>query len=88
MDMDLSKLQETVEDRRAWHAVVHRVGVGHDLLTEQQQFTHSTGIYGALTAHFIPSALENTWQAQNRPANNDFMRRLDKQVNKESISYY
>ena len=49
MDMDLSKLQETVEDRRAWHAVVHRVGVGHDLLTEQQQFTHSAGIYGAFT---------------------------------------
>ena len=25
MDMNLSKLQETVEDRGAWHAVVHRV---------------------------------------------------------------
>ena len=25
MDMNLSKLQETVEDRGAWHAVVHGV---------------------------------------------------------------
>ena len=25
MDMILSKLQETVKDREAWHAAVHRV---------------------------------------------------------------
>ena len=25
MDMDLSKLQKTVEDREAWHAVIHGV---------------------------------------------------------------
>ena len=25
MDMNLSKLQETVKDRGAWHAAVHRV---------------------------------------------------------------
>ena len=25
MDMSLSKLQEMVKDREAWHAVVHRV---------------------------------------------------------------
>ena len=25
MNMNLSKLQETVEDRRAWHAIVHGV---------------------------------------------------------------
>ena len=25
MDMNLSKLQETVEDRGGWHATVHRV---------------------------------------------------------------
>ena len=25
MDMNLSKLQETVKDREAWHAAVHQV---------------------------------------------------------------
>ena len=31
MDMNLNKLRETVEDRGAWHAVVHGVErVGHN----------------------------------------------------------
>ena len=38
MDINLSKLQETVEDKGAWHAVIHEISrVGHDLATEQQQ---------------------------------------------------
>ena len=38
MDMNLSKLQETVKDREAWCTAVHRSQrVGHDLVTEQQQ---------------------------------------------------
>ena len=32
MDMSLSKIQEIVKDREAWHAVVH--GVRHDWMTE------------------------------------------------------
>ena len=35
MDMNLSKLQETVEDRGAWCASAH--GFRHNLVTEQQQ---------------------------------------------------
>ena len=38
MDMNLSKLQEIVKDREAWH--VQSMGsqtVGHNLATEQQQ---------------------------------------------------
>ena len=36
MDMNLSKLQEIVEDRGAWHAPVHRgLRVRHNVATEQ-----------------------------------------------------
>ena len=35
MEVNLSKLWETVKDREAWCAAIH--GVGHNLTTEQQQ---------------------------------------------------
>ena len=37
MDLDLSKLQEMVKDRGAWHAAVRGVGKRHDLVNEQRQ---------------------------------------------------
>ena len=33
MDMNLSKLWETVEDREAWHAAFHGITKRHDLAT-------------------------------------------------------
>ena len=35
LDLSLSKLQERVKDREAWHTAVHGLQrVGHDLATE------------------------------------------------------
>ena len=36
IDMNLSKLQERVEDRGAWHAAVQDHRVRHALVTEQE----------------------------------------------------
>ena len=37
IEMSMSKLWETVEDRGAWQVCVHGVTNRHDLATEQQQ---------------------------------------------------
>ena len=40
VDMNVSKLQEIVEDRGAWRTVVHdvRCRAGHDLASEKKQY--------------------------------------------------
>ena len=45
VDMSLSKLQELVKDREAWHAAVHEVTNKHNLATEQQHATLQTHTY-------------------------------------------
>ena len=38
MNMNLSKLQEVLEDKEGWHAAAHGFAkVGHYLMTQQQQ---------------------------------------------------
>ena len=36
LDISLSKLQEMVRDREAWHAAAHGVRNSHHLVTKQQ----------------------------------------------------
>ena len=41
VDMGLSKLQEIVKDREAWHAAVHGITNIHNLVIEQQQINET-----------------------------------------------
>ena len=41
-DIHLSKLQEIVKDREAWHAVLHGVAKKHELVTEWQQIAQGS----------------------------------------------
>ena len=50
MDMNLSILQDIVENGGAWHPAVHGVErVRHDLMTEQQQQFHTRNFSRILT---------------------------------------
>ena len=60
MDMNLSKLQETVKDREAWHGPVHGV-TKNGSVTEQQQQPMSWSVPGILhlkSLYFVLSRVE------------------------------
>ena len=44
MDMNMSKLQETVKDREAWHAVVHGVAKSQTRLSNRTTTTTKAGL--------------------------------------------
>ena len=44
MVMNLSKLQEMVEDREAWHATVHGLQRIRNILAIEQQKQHVSGL--------------------------------------------
>ena len=58
MDTNLSKLQERVKDREAWHAAVHgSQRVGYDLVTEQQciiQMEKEMATHSSILAWRVP----------------------------------
>ena len=58
MDMSLSKLLDTVKDREAWGAAVHRVAKSQrDTTWRQQQGTGNKTSYGARTAKGLSEAV-------------------------------
>ena len=59
MDMNLSKLQQIVKDREAWHGAVHGV-TKNDSVTEQQQpMSWSVpGILHLKSLYFVLSRVE------------------------------
>lgn len=65
------------DNKQRTHSVIIKITLSIQLFHHQVFMEHQLPI-------FIPGSLENTWQAQNRPVIEDFMRRLEKQVNKES----
>ena len=62
MDVNLSKLRETVEGREAWHATVSEVTkVGHDLATEQQQAEYEIHTY---QLSIVSCYIKQTWSEE------------------------
>ena len=61
--VNVSKLWETVKDREAWRAAVHRVAVRHDLVTEQQQqcFAPPALSLGPAPHLEISSKIQQSW---------------------------
>ena len=59
MDMSLSKLQEMVKDREAWHATIHGVANQQDWVTEQQRELNSFFLIFILLFTF--SAIRTKW---------------------------
>ena len=63
MDMSLSKLQELVMDREAWHAAVHRVAKSWTQLSDWTEMTDRRVLGGGQAS----KALKGCWQEPSAP---------------------
>ena len=64
MDTNLCNLQETVKDREAWHAAVHRVAKSQtNLVTEQRQ-----GLVGVSQGLWAPLSWQSMLPATHLPS--------------------
>ena len=74
MDMSLSSLQELVMDRKAWHALVHRIAKSQTWLSD---YTELTDALMPQSCHLKPisEVTFGKWSDPNQPTMDVFSRK-------------
>ena len=82
VDTNLSKLQETVQDRGARRAAVHELqGVRHCLVTEQQVFKLNNHLNACILPDIILDAGDTKVETGSSPYGTDVLEERDRKTN-------